>query len=60
MELFFLVVLILLLPVDLLAQASRRPFLFKDSRGELAQARARGEADVLLVIASMPLFAAPR
>jgi hypothetical protein len=28
--------------------------LFKDSRAELAQARARGEAEVLLVIASMP------
>ncbi|GIS80196.1 MAG: hypothetical protein CM1200mP14_17620 [Gammaproteobacteria bacterium] len=29
-------------------------FLFKDARGELAQARAKGETDVLLVIASMP------
>ncbi len=36
------------------AQVQRRPFLFKDARGELAQAMARGEADVLLVIASMP------
>ena len=36
------------------AQVPRRPFLFKDARGELAQARARGESDVLLVIASMP------
>ena len=36
------------------AQVPRRPFLFKDARGELAQARARGEADVLLVVASMP------
>ncbi len=39
---------------ELSAQAPRRPFLFKDSRGELAQARARGEAAVLLVIAAMP------
>ena len=37
---------------DLSAQVERRPFLFKDSRGELAQARARGESDVLLVIAA--------
>ncbi|MDA0330319.1 MAG: S8 family serine peptidase [Gemmatimonadetes bacterium] len=34
------------------AQVERRPFLFKDARGELAQAKARGESDVLLVIAS--------
>ena len=46
--------LYLLLPSFLGAQVTRRPFLFKDSRAELAQARARGEADVLLVIASMP------
>ncbi len=32
----------------------RRPVLFKDSRGEIAHARVRGEADILLVIASMP------
>ncbi len=36
------------------AQVARRPFLFKDSRAELAQARARGEDDVLLVMAAMP------
>lgn len=34
------------------AQSAPRPFLFKDARSELAAARARGEADVLLVIAS--------
>jgi hypothetical protein len=34
------------------AQVENRPFLFKDARGELAQAKARGESDVLLVIAS--------
>ncbi|MCZ6918234.1 MAG: S8 family serine peptidase [Gemmatimonadetes bacterium] len=33
---------------------ARRPFLFKDARSEMAAARARGDADVLLVIASMP------
>ena len=33
---------------------ARRPFLFKDARSEIAAARARGDADVLLVIASMP------
>lgn len=38
---------------SLSAQIERRPFLFKDARGELAQARARGETDILLVIASM-------
>ena len=38
---------------ELQAQAPRRAFLFKDSRGELAQARARGESDVLVVLASM-------
>ncbi|MFN8570980.1 MAG: S8 family serine peptidase [Gemmatimonadaceae bacterium] len=32
----------------------RRPFLFKDARGELAAARARGDTSVTLVIASMP------
>ena len=42
------------LPREAAAQPERRPFLFKDSRGELAQARARGDAGVVLVIASMP------
>lgn len=32
----------------------RRPFLFKDARGELASARARGDTTVTLVVASMP------
>ncbi len=32
----------------------RRSFLFKDARGELAAARARGDTNVTLVIASMP------
>lgn len=32
----------------------RRPFLFKDARGEIAGARARGDTNVLLVVASMP------
>src|SRR5690348_16766073 len=32
----------------------RRPFLFKDARGELAAARARGEDSVTLVVAAMP------
>ena len=41
-------------PALVAAQPERRPFLFKDSRGELAQARARGDAGVVLVIASMP------
>ncbi len=36
------------------AQPPRRPFLFKDARGELAQARARGETEVVLVMAAMP------
>jgi Subtilase family len=36
------------------AQTPRRPFLFKDARSEIAAARARGDEDVLLVIASMP------
>ena len=36
------------------AQVPSRPTLFKDSRAELAQARARGEEDVLLVMAAMP------
>jgi hypothetical protein len=38
----------------LTAQVAPRPFLFKDARGELAAAAARGEDDVLLVIAAMP------
>ena len=36
------------------AQVARRPFLFKDARGQLAQARARGERELTLVIAAMP------
>lgn len=32
----------------------RRSFLFKDARGEIAAARARGDTTVLLVVASMP------
>ncbi len=43
-----------LIPPDALAQPPRRPFLFKDARGELAQARARGEGEVVLVMAAMP------
>jgi len=31
-----------------------RPWLFKDARGEIAAARARGDTTVLLVVASMP------
>ena len=41
-------------PPDSTAQPPRRPFLFKDARGELAQARARGESEVVLVMAAMP------
>lgn len=41
-------------PPDAGAQPARRPYLFKDARGELAQARARGDAEVVVVIASMP------
>lgn len=44
----------LLVASQVSAQVPRRPFLFKDARGELAQARARGESDVILVVASMP------
>ena len=33
---------------------ARRPFLFKDARGELAAARARGDSGVTVVVASMP------
>ena len=40
-------------PPDAVAQPPRRPFLFKDARGELAQARARGESEVVLVMAAM-------
>ena len=36
------------------AQVARRPFLFKDGRGELAAARARGEHDVTVIMAAMP------
>ena len=50
----FLAVLGIIAAPGVFAQVPRRPFLFKDSRGEVAAARARGERDVLLVIASMP------
>ena len=43
-----------LVPLPAAAQPDRRPYLFKDARGELAQARARGETEVVVVIASMP------
>jgi subtilisin family serine protease len=44
----------LLQPIPAASQEpARRPVLFKDSRGEIAQARVRGEKDILLVIASM-------
>lgn len=46
--------LLIVVPFPVQAQVARRPFLFKDSRAELAQSLARGEKDVLLVIASMP------
>ena len=46
--------LLILTVSSITAQVPRRSFLFKDARGELAQAKARGETDVLLVIASMP------
>ena len=47
-------ILLVLTVSSITAQVPRRSFLFKDARGELAQARAKGETDVLLVIASMP------
>lgn len=46
-------ILATLVAADLSAQVARRPMLFKDSRAELAQARARGEDDVLLVMAAV-------
>ncbi|MYB98815.1 MAG: hypothetical protein F4X60_09695, partial [Gemmatimonadetes bacterium] len=49
-----LVFLSLATPPEAAAQPPRRPFLFKDARGELAQARARGESEVVLVMAAMP------
>ena len=49
-----LVLLSLITPPTAEAQPPRRPFLFKDARGELAQARARGESEVVLVMAAMP------
>ncbi len=52
--LFAVVALGLLAPPRAGAQPERRPFLFKDARGELAQARVRGEAEVVVVVASMP------
>ena len=32
----------------------RRPFLFKDDRGDIATAHARGDSDVTVIIAAMP------
>jgi hypothetical protein len=49
-----LLALLIIVAPSLSAQVARRPFMFKDARGEVAQARARGEMDVLVVIASMP------
>ena len=50
----FFIITLFLENFILLAEVPRRPFLFKDARGEIVQARARGEKEVLLVIASMP------
>ncbi len=44
----------LLLSFSLAAEVPPRPFLFKDSRAEVARARAAGLKDIALVIASMP------
>ena len=49
-----LLLLSLITPLTAEAQPPRRPFLVKDARGELAQARARGESEVVLVMAAMP------
>lgn len=49
-----LLIVCLVFAADASAQVARRPFLFKDARGELAAARARGDTTALLVIASMP------
>ena len=49
-----LLLLSLITPPTAEAEPPRRPFLFKDARGELAQARARGESEVVLVMAAMP------
>ncbi len=49
-----LVVAAVALATPVAAQPERRPYLFKDARGELAQARARGETEVVVVVASMP------
>jgi hypothetical protein len=48
------VLLLLLTAQTASAQIARRQFLFKDARAELAAARARGDKDALLIIASMP------
>jgi hypothetical protein len=49
-----LAIALLLAAQSAVAQAPRRPFLFKDARSELIAARVRGDKDVTLVIASMP------
>ena len=41
-------------PAQYRSDPPRRAFLFKDSRGELAAARARGDTMVTLVVATMP------
>lgn len=52
--LFFLAAALLQAAPATAQEPVRRPVLFKDSRGEIAHARVRGETDILLVIASMP------
>jgi hypothetical protein len=46
----------LIAPHEAMAQLApaRRPFLFKDDRGDLAAAHARGEPEVTVLIAAMP------
>ncbi len=59
MRLLFWILLITIVPgvpYSAFAQAgtARRSFLFKDNRGDLASARARGESEVTVIVAAMP------
>ena len=51
---WFLAVTGIVVATGVSAQVPRRSFLFKDARGDVAIARARGDKELTLVIAAMP------
>ena len=51
---WFLALVWMIASAGMFGQVPRRPFLFKDARGDVAIARARGDKELTLIIAAMP------